>query len=331
MLFRYKLEGWDRDWQEVGNRRQALYSNLPPRDYRFRVAACNNTGMWNEAGASVNLTIEPAYYQTTWFVLSCVAVFLAVLWIGYRLRLRQLAWQFHRRMEERVNERTRIARDLHDTLLQSFQAVLMKLSVFSYRLSDRPETKKELENIVEQARQAVIEGREAVQGLRSSTVLTNEIVQAIQSLGEQLAPEMSYPDGSSPDFRVLVEGASRELLPMVREEVYRIAGEAVRNARRHAQARRIEVSIQYGDRHFRLLVRDNGKGIDPKILDEGYREGHHGLQGMQERAKVVEGKLTLCSKPDSGTEVELTIPASIAYSKQPTPRRSMSMFSGKGT
>jgi signal transduction histidine kinase len=209
-------------WQEVGNRRQALYSNLPPRDYRFRVAACNNTGMWNEAGASVNLTIEPAYYQTTWFVLSCVAVFLAGLSISYRLRLRQLAWQFHLRMEERVNERTRIARDLHDTLLQSFQAVLMKFSVFSYRLSDQPETKKELELIVEQARRAVTEGRDAVQGLRSSTVLTNEIVQAIQSLGEQLASEMPYQDGSSPDFRVVVEGDSRELVPMIRDEVYRI-------------------------------------------------------------------------------------------------------------
>ncbi len=332
MLFRYKLEGWDRDWQEVGNRRQALYSNLPPREYRFQVAASNNTGMWNEAGASFNLTIEPAYYQTTWFLLSCVAVFLAVLWIGYRLRLRQLAWQFHLRMEERVNERTRIARDLHDTLLQSFQAVLLKLSVFSYRLTDQPETKRELENMIEQTRQAVTEGRDPVQGLRSSTVLTNEMEHAIKSLGAQLASEVSYSrDGNSPEFRVLVEGASRELVPMVRDEAYRIAGEAVRNARRHAQARRIEVSIQYGDRHFRLLVRDNGKGIDPKILDDGYREGHHGLQGMQERAKVVEGKLTLCSKPDSGTELELTIPACRAYSKQPTPRRSMSMFSGKGT
>jgi signal transduction histidine kinase len=206
------------------------------------------------------------------------------------------------------------------------------LSLFSYRLTDQPETKKELENIVEQTRQAVTEGRDAVHGLRSSTVLTNEMEHAMKSLGEQLASEVSYShDGNSPEFRVLVEGASRELVPMVRDEVYRIAGEAVRNARRHAQARRIEVSIQYGDRHFRLLVRDNGKGIDPKILDEGYREGHHGLQGMQERAKIVEGKLTLWSEPDSGTEVELTIPASKAYSKQPTPRRSMSMFSGKGT
>jgi signal transduction histidine kinase/ligand-binding sensor domain-containing protein len=332
MLFRYRLEGWDQEWQEVGDRRQALYSNLPPREYRFRVAASNNTGMWNEAGASFILTIEPVYYQTTWFLLSCAVVFLAALWIGYRLRLRQLAWQFHLRMEERVNERTRIARDLHDTLLQSFQGVLMKLSAFSYRLTDQPETKKDLDTIVEQARQAVIEGRDAVQGLRSSTTLTNEMEHAIQSLGEQLASEMSHNhDGNSPEFRVRVEGASRELIPMVRDEVYRIAGEAMRNARRHAQARRIEVSIQYGDRHFRLLVRDNGKGIDRKILDEGYREGHHGLQGMQERAKVLEGRLTLWSKPDSGTEIELSIPASIAYSKQASPRRSMSMFSGKGT
>jgi signal transduction histidine kinase/ligand-binding sensor domain-containing protein len=332
VLFRYKLEGWDQDWVEVGNRRQALYSNLPPREYRFRVAACNNSGMWNESGASFNLTIAPAYYQTTWFVLSCIVVFLALLWVSYRLRLRQLAWQFHLRMEERVNERTRIARDLHDTLLQSFQGVLMKLSVFSYRLSDQPETKKELETIVEQARQALTEGRDAVQGLRSSTVLTNEMEQAIRSLGEQLDSELSNnQDGpNSPEFRVHVEGASRELVPMVRDEVYRIAGEAVRNARRHAQARRIEVSIQYGDRHFRMLVRDNGKGIDQNILGEGHRAGHHGLQGMQERAKVVEGKLSLWSNPDSGTEIELTVPAAIAYGKA-TRRRSMSMVSGRGT
>jgi signal transduction histidine kinase len=235
-------------------------------------------------------------------------------------------------MEERVNERTRIARDLHDTLLQSFQGVLMKLSVFSYRLSDQPETKKELETIVEQARQALTEGRDAVQGLRSSTVLTNEMEQAIRSLGEQLDSELSNnQDGpNSPEFRVHVEGASRELVPMVRDEVYRIAGEAVRNARRHAQARRIEVSIQYGDRHFRMLVRDNGKGIDQNILGEGHRAGHHGLQGMQERAKVVEGKLSLWSNPDSGTEIELTVPAAIAYGKA-TRRRSMSMVSGRGT
>jgi hypothetical protein len=130
------------------------------------VAASNNTGMWNEAGESFNLTVEPAYYQTTWFLLSCAAVFLGLLWTGYRFRLRQFAWQFHLRMEERVNERTRIARDLHDTLLQSFQAVLLKLSAFSYRLTEQPETKKEMEAIVEQARQAVTEGRDAVRGLR---------------------------------------------------------------------------------------------------------------------------------------------------------------------
>src|SRR6202007_2265275 len=120
---------------------------------------------------------------------------------------------------------------------------------------------------------------------------------AIISLGEHLASEVSQNhDGNSPDFRVLVEGASRELIPLVRDEVYRIAGEAVRNARRHAQARRIGVCIQYGDRYFRLLVRDNGKGIEQKILDEGYREGHHGLPGMGERAKAVEGKLKFWSK-----------------------------------
>jgi signal transduction histidine kinase len=121
VLFRYKLEGWDRDWQDVGTRRQAFYGNLPPRNYTFRVMACNNSGVWNEAGTFLNFSVAPAYYQTWWFRSLCAAAFLALLAAGYQLRLQQVAHQFNIRMEERVNERTRIARDLHDTLLQSFQ------------------------------------------------------------------------------------------------------------------------------------------------------------------------------------------------------------------
>jgi signal transduction histidine kinase/ligand-binding sensor domain-containing protein len=331
VLFRYKLEGWDQDWQDVGNRRQAFYSNLPPRDYRFRVAACNNSGVWNEAGASFDFSIAPAYYQATWFRLSCVAAFLAMLWGGYRLRLRQLAWQYNLRMEERVNERTRLARDLHDTLLQSFQGMLMKFSAVTYLIRDRPaEAEKTLASLIEQARQAVTEGRDAVQGLRSSTVVTNDLVRALSTLREQLAAELAANVGgrNCPEFHVKVEGRSRELAPLVRDEVHRIASEAVRNAFRHAQAERIEVEIQYAERQFRLRVRDNGRGIDAKTLEEGGRTGHHGLTGMQERAKLAGGKLTLQSKPDSGTELELTIPASFAYVKSPGSRRLMG--SGKG-
>jgi len=325
--FRYKLEGRDRDWQDVGNRRQAYYNDLAPRSYRFRVMASNNSGVWNKAGTSFDFSVAPAYYQTTWFRLSVVAAFLALLWGLYQLRMKQVEKHLGIRMEERADERMRIARDLHDTLLQSFQGVVLKFSALAYTIKDPPEARGTLEKVIEQARHAITEGRDAVQALRGSTMVTNDLVRAITMLGEQLATE--YPGANGPELRVQVQGASRELAPIVRDEVYRIACEAVRNACLHAQAGRIEVAIQYGNRQFQLRVSDNGKGIDPKVLAEGGRAGHHGLPGMRERAGLAGGKLTFRSKPDFGTEAELTIPASLAYVKSAVAGRSMT--SGKGT
>ncbi len=316
--FRYMLEGWDQDWQDVGNRRQASYNNLPPRNYRFRAIACNNSGVWNEAGASLNFSITPALYQNHLVQAAFVAALLAMLWGAHRLRLRRLAWQYHLRMEERVGERTRIARDLHDTLLQSFQGVLLKFHAVTYLLSDRPaEAGRTLETVIEEARQAVNEGRDAVQALRSSTLVTNDLALAIGALGEELAAEPAAlpPGAKSPEFRVTVEGVSRDLAPLIRDDFHRIAREAVRNAFRHANASRIEVEIRYDRRQLRLRVLDNGKGIDPKVLSEGGRPSHFGLPGMHERAKSAGGKLAVWSEADSGAEIELTIPAAIAYSK----------------
>ena len=321
VLFRYMLDGVDKEWQDVGTRRQAFYTNLPPRNYRFRVMACNNSGVWNETGALLDFSVAPAYYQTTWFRLLCVAGFLGLLVALYRLRLDQLAREFNVRLEERVSERTRIARELHDTLLQSFQGVLLKFHAVTYMLTDRPETEKALNTIIEQARQAITEGRDAVQGLRSSTVVTNDLACALTTLGDRLAAEQN---GHNPvDFRVEVEGETRDLHPILRDEVYRIASEAVRNAFQHAHARRIEVEIRYDERQFWVRIGDNGKGIEAKILEVGGRAGHHGLPGMHERAKLVGGKLGVWSVLDSGTEAELTIPASIAYAKPFTTRRPM--------
>jgi signal transduction histidine kinase len=318
VMFRYKLEGKDKDWQDVGTRRQAYYTSLPPKDYRFRVMASNNDGVWNEAGAAWNFTIVPAYYQTAWFQGLCLLAGAAMLWLLYRMRLRQMAQQFNMRMEERINERTRIARDLHDTLLQSFQGVLLKFYALTYKLQDRPETRKELERIIGEAQAAVVEGRDAVQGLRSSTLVTHDLAQAISTFGQGMAEAQA--GGELPDFRVQVEGAARELAPLVRDEIYRIAAEALRNAFRHAGAERIEVEIRYDPRQLRMRVRDDGRGIDPKILGEGGRPGHHGLPGMTERAKILGGKLAVWSKRDSGTELELTVPAAIAYVKSSVAR-----------
>jgi len=331
VLFRYKLEGMDRDWQDAGNRRQAFYTNLSPGNYRFRVAACNNSGVWNEAGTFLDFSIAPAYYQTTWFRVSCVAVLLVLLWGIYRLRIQELQHQFAIGVEARVNERTRIARELHDTLLQSLQGLILHFQTGIDLLPGRPvEARKTLEIAIDRADQAIAEGRDAVQGLRASAVETNDLVSAVRTLGEELGA--ADTNQNSAVFEVEVEGAPRNLHPILRDEVYRIAAEALRNAFRHAQAQRIEVEILYGERWLRLRIRDDGKGIDPKFLSGDGRAKHYGLHGMRERAKLVRGELAVWSKLDSGTEVELSIPASTAYATSYRRRSWLSeKFSGKGT
>jgi signal transduction histidine kinase len=241
-----------------------------------------------------------------------VTAFLVVPGVLHQLRLRQVERQFNMRLEERVNERTRIARDLHDTLLQSFHGLLFRFQAVTYLLPGRPEeARKTLDSAIDQAEQAVIEGRDAVRGLRSSTVLTNDLAVAINSMGEELATGETNPHHAV--FQVEVEGTPRHLHPILRDEVYRIACEATRNAFKHAQAQRIEVEIEYHERQFRLRVRDDGRGIDTKFLNEDGRVGHYGLRGMRERAKLLSGKLTVWSELDAGTELELTIPAANAY------------------
>jgi len=312
--FRFKLEGQDKDWREVVNDRQVQYSNLAPKHYRFLVKACNNSGVWNEEGAALDFVIPPAWYQTNWFVALCVVAFLALLWALYQYRLHQLAQQFNMRLEERVGERTRIARDLHDTLLQSFHGVLLYFQTGINLLPERPaepriaEARKTLEKAAHQAKQAIVEGREAIQGLRSSVIEKNDLAVAMRTLGEELAA-----NANSTAFQVHVEGTPRDLHPILRDEVYRITGEGIRNAFLHADAKQIEVEIRYDERQLRLRVRDDGKGIDPKLLGDDGRQGHFGLRGMRERAKLIGGKLTLWSEMDAGTEVELSIPAARAY------------------
>ena len=248
-------------------------------------------------------------------------VFIAALF-GWAVARRMLEL----RVEERVNERMRIARDLHDTLLQSFQGVLLKFHTVEYLIPDRPsEARKILVSACDRARQAIVEGRNAIHGLRASAVATNDLASAISAIGEELAA-----DQNSPAFRVQVEGESRDLAPLVRDEVYRIGCEALRNAFRHANARHIEVELCDDQRHFLLRVRDDGKGIDSKVLDEGGREKNNGLPGMQERAKLTGGKLSIRSRPGSGTEIQLAIPAAIAYAKSPAERQRESAGEGTG-
>ncbi|HUE57307.1 MAG TPA: sensor histidine kinase, partial [Candidatus Udaeobacter sp.] len=315
--FRYFLEGFDSSWSQPVAAREAVYTNLGPGSYRFRLVASNSEGLWNGPETAIALNVAPAYYQTYWFRLSCIAAFLGMLAAAYQLRLRQLSREFNAGLEARVGERTRIARELHDTLLQSFHGLLLRFQTVS-NLLPAGEPKQKLDDAIDQAAQAITEGRDAVSGLRSSTTVTNDLAYAIKTLGQELAVGESNPNAA--EFHVEVEGTTRDLHPILRDEVYRIAGEAVRNAFKHGQAQVIEVEIRYDERQLRVRVRDDGKGIDVKVLGGDGRAGHFGLHGMTERAKLMGGKLTVWSEAESGTEVELSIPASRAYETS-TPRR----------
>jgi signal transduction histidine kinase/ligand-binding sensor domain-containing protein len=322
VLFRYKLDGSDHDWQDAGTRRETFYTGLGPGPYRFHVIACNNDGVWNETGAFLDFSILPAYYQTLWFRILCGAAFLLLLWALYQLRLQQLRHQFTLGLEARVNERTRIARDLHDTLLQSFNALLLRLQTVSNVLPAHPdEAKRRIDRAVEQASDAITEGRDTVNVLRSSGS-SIDLDEAISNFArELLSGSASEP---VPDVQVRVEGTPKSLNPIVRDEVYRIVTEAIRNAIRHANADRIEVEIRYDDHNLRLRIGDNGTGIDPAILNHDHKPGHWGLRGMRERAKLVGGALEVWSQVGTGTEIELSIPAASVYIVPPSARWSVS-------
>jgi ligand-binding sensor domain-containing protein/signal transduction histidine kinase len=311
--YAYKLENFDRGWQYTdATHRFATYTNLDPGDYTFRVKASNNDGVWNEQGVALHIQILPPWWGTWWFRACFAAALLAIVWGLYQLRVRQLAAQFSLRLEDRVAERTRIARDLHDTLIQSFQGLMLRFALVSQILPERPvEAKEQLDRTIDRAATAIAEGRDAVQGLRASTVETNDLAPAVNSLGEELAADPV--NRAVPAFCVTVEGEPRDLHPILRDEIYRIAAEALRNAFNHAGARQVEVEIRYDNQQFRLRVRDDGKGIDPGILSDHGREGHFGLPGMRERGKLIGGELVVWSEVGEGTEVELRIPAATAY------------------
>jgi ligand-binding sensor domain-containing protein/signal transduction histidine kinase len=311
--YRYMLENFDRGWNEVNSKqRLATYTNLDPGKYAFRVQGSNGDGIWNEEGASLAIVITPPWWSTNWFRVLCAVLLVTLLWAAYKWRLRLLHRQFEMTVEARVGERTRIARELHDTLLQSFQGLMLRFQIVSQLFPERPaEAMEQLDRTIERAAKAITEGRDAVQGLRASTVETNDLARAVNSLGEELATDPANP--AAPAFQVTVEGGPRDLHPILRDEIYRIAAESLRNAFRHAQARQVEVEIRYDNQQFWLRVRDDGKGMDTAVLSGQGPEGHYGLPGMRERGKLIGGKLVIWSEIGAGTEVELCIPAAVAY------------------
>ena len=322
--FRYKLEPRDSDWQDAGTRRQAFYSDLPPGQFRFHVAATNGDGVWNESSAAVVFSVMPAYYQTNWFRVSLIAAGLLLLWGLYRLRMRQLAREFNAHLEGQGDERVRVARELHDTLLQTVQGLIPMFQTARNLLPERAERAMEiLDDGLKDAADAIVEGRNAIQNLRANPsmerdleFLLNETVQELRT-----APEAA---GSAPDCRVIVEGSREPMAPLIQDEVYRIGREVLRNAFRHAHASRIEVEVRYNANAFRLRIRDDGRGINSEILKGHAPSRHWGLAGMHERAKKMGAHLSIWSESGAGTEAELTVPARVAYAKS---RRSSTGYS----
>jgi signal transduction histidine kinase/ligand-binding sensor domain-containing protein len=304
-LFRYMLEGHDTDWQEPGTRRQAFYNNLRPGHYRFRVIACNNDGMWTSTPAVWRFVILPAYYQTLWFKAALWTTAIMLLWLFYLYRLRRISAEIHSRFNERQRERERIARELHDTLLQGFQGLVLRFQAILNRIPEEDPLRASVRNALLRADEVLIEGRDRVREIRSES--SPDLRNLLGSFGDSQASE-------STSFQLFLVGTVVALKPLICDEVNRIAREALTNAFRHASASRVEAELIYDRAEFNLRIRDNGTGIDEQTVGAG-RSGHWGLQGMRERANLSGGKLSIWSRPGAGTEVEFLIPGKLAYAE----------------
>jgi signal transduction histidine kinase/ligand-binding sensor domain-containing protein len=305
--FRYQLQDTDSGWHETTTSNPAVYRNLAPGTYRFTVAASDTDGVWSDNVASAAFTILPAWYQTAWFRLLCVATGVVAAWALYHRRMRQVAQALSARFDERLAERTRVARDIHDTLLQTVQGSKMVADDALDRPEDVVGMRRAMEELSVWLGQAAREGRETVKTLRTSTTQRNDLAQAFQRAIEDCRRNGSMQTSLS------VIGDAREMHPIVRDEVYRIGYEAIRNACSHSRGSRLEVGLSYAQ-DLTVRVADNGVGIDPAIVDEG-KEGHFGLPGLRERAARIGAKLTLVSSSDSGTDITLTVPGRVVFHK----------------
>ncbi len=312
MRFRYVLEGRDREWQDVGTRRQAFYTDLNPGKYRFRVTASNASGVWNQSGTALEFTVLPSYYQTLWFRIVCAIAAMASIWLIYALRIRRLATTIHQRFEERMAERTRLARELHDTLLQTLQGSKLFADTALKTAPDATHLRSAIGSLSVWLERAITEVRASLGSLRMPTSHDNRLGEALrlaaQDCRQDANVELSVAETG------LVDGAEPALRPIVREEIYRIGYEAILNSLRHSGASRLEVKLDYLP-NFSLSVNDNGQGMDPLIALRG-KDDHFGLQGMRERAKRLKGSLTVSTEPGRGTKVELRVPGVIAFVRE---------------
>jgi signal transduction histidine kinase/ligand-binding sensor domain-containing protein len=304
--FRYKLEGFDLDWRDAGTRRQAFYTNLNPGAYRFRVLACNNDGVWNESGATLDFDLLPAFYQTRGFRLLC-ALGLIILAVGvYRLRVWQVTSRFRDRFEERLKERTRIAQELHDNLIQDVMGISLQIEASDELLPPDLPAKQFLQRALRLCKSALDEGRRALNDLRTAPLNANDFVKSFSQLSEQFARR------SGPRVDVVVEGRERSLSPAAGNDLLQIGRQAITNAFQHSRASRIHVLLSYGQQDLQIRVEDNGCGMTSETLSLR-RSDHYGIAGMQERAERLGGTLSFRSSVGKGTEVSLSVPGSIVY------------------
>ncbi|MBJ7311246.1 two-component regulator propeller domain-containing protein [Rugamonas sp. CCM 8940] len=310
--FRYRLDGYDADWHDPGRLRQAFYTNLAPGDYRFRVMAANEDGMWNPQPAELRFRIRPSFLQTGWFAALCVAALAGLLSLLYVLRMQQVTRQLRQRMEERLDERERIARALHDTFLQSVQGLILRFQTLLKRLPADGEARALAERILDQADEVMVEGRNQLTGLRVEPSHGGDLPLAFAQYGQAL--EEQYPSR----FSLALTGEPTPLAANACENVYHIGREALQNAFQHGAAKHIELELGYGREQFHLRVNDDGKGMDETVLSAGQRPGHWGLTGMRERARKIPGEVELWSRPGMGTEVTLRVAAARAYARPPT-------------
>lgn len=303
--FRYRLKG-DSEWERATNRRQAIFTNLGPGAYTFQVQASNEDGSWPEQTTDLHFRIVPTVYQTVWFRGACAVLAVLALWQLVRLRLRAESRRLEERLRERWSERERIARELHDTLLQSVQGLILRLHVISGQLPENDPLRRSLDATLERAVQATTEARDRIRDLRRAEE-SQPLHELLAAAGESLRRD---PDV---EFALDVRGAARELKPVVRDELYWIGHEAISNALAHSGADRILVEVDYGPKALRVAVCDDGNGIDGDILAQGGRPGHWGLSGMRERAHQIGARLVISQRDGRGTLIEVTLPARTVY------------------
>ncbi|WP_312517914.1 ATP-binding protein [Massilia sp.] len=305
--FRYRLSGQERDWRESTGLRQAVYTNLAPGAYTFEVSAANEDGVWSKEPARAALRIEPAWNQTWWFRLACLLALLGAAWALHCWRLARLAAGLAQQMRVRTHERERIARTLHDTFLQSVQALVLRLHVLMGRLPPGDGMRAEMEDVLSRAEGVIDEGRARVQQLRAPSVCRGALAESLADAGRALAA------GSAVCFEARCLGQPRQLKPEVEDELFAIGREALSNAFRHAKAGTVRLELDFGDTHVRLTVTDDGCGVPDEVLERGARHGHWGLTGMRESARLAGGELRIDSSV-AGTSIAVCVPAAVASS-----------------